>query len=523
MAALAPALRPWLLLLVACPLAAGNHYRVEATLDPAANQVRGTVRVLYRNPATRPLGAIPIHTIADISRVAGVGGRELRFQRNYLLAGDAVLLGEPLPPGGSLDLDMAFTTSSPEHRDGYRLVTGAWHPKAVVFREGRFKREEQQADSYEVTLIAPASEVIVTSGRLLSEEQLEAGAKRLRYRADDITNFGIASSPRFVQTSRQAGDVAIHSYYFPEGEKWGVKLADYAARIVSFYRKTFGFYPQDVVSIMPGSKTSGGGYPAASNLFVVHDTLDRQGGEPFAEWIMAHEIGHQYWGFDCVIDSGAHYHWPGLALGIYTDRLYTEGHIPGRSHRGFVERYLGGVAKGHDTTIRRTRAEVANLSFDFNNIVAHGKAYAVIQMLEELLGRETFLKLVRTILERCRNRYLSFEDFEAAAEEVSGQQLGWFFRDWVDGNKVLSYAIEGVEQTAEEARVKVRRTGTAGMPLELEVTCEDGTRVRRRIARESDVQTISFPATARVRQARLDPDGRMALYSPAGEHVWGNK
>ncbi len=501
---------------------AGHHYRIEATLDPARSQVRGTTRFHFLNPLPGPLSSVPIHTIADIARVTDASGRELRFQRNYLLAGDAIVLAQPVPPGASLELKIAFAVSYPDHRDGYRLLTGAWHPKALVFREGRFLRQEKQADSYEVTLTAPSAEVVVTSGKLLAEETLPDGWKRLCYRAADITNFGIASSPRFLRTARQAGEVPIHSYYFPEGEKWGLRLAEYALRIVTFYRRTFGFYPQDLVSILPGSKTSGGGYPAASNLFVVHDTLDRQGGEPYAEWIMAHEIGHQYWGFDGVIDSGAYYHWPGLPLGIYTDRLYSEAHgLPsGPGYRGFVGRYLDGVARGYDTTIRRTWAEIEKLSFDFNNIVAHGKVYAVIQMLEELAGKETFFKLVRTIQERYRNRYLSFEDFERMAEQISGQQLGWFFRDWVDSNKVLSYAIEGVEQSADEARVKVRRTGTAGMPLVLEVALADGARLRQRIAREPEAQTVVFKTGVKVQRARLDPEGRMALYSPKAEHIW---
>jgi hypothetical protein len=181
---------------------------------------------------------------------------------------------------------------------------------------------------------------------------------------------------------------------------------------------------------------------------------------------------------------------------------------------------MSGVEAGHDTTIRRTWREIEKLSFDFNNVVAHGKAYAVIQMLEEVIGKDTFFALVKTVLARYRNRYLSFEDFERVTEEISGQKLGWFFRDWVDGNKTLSYAVEAVEQTGGEARVTVRRTGTAGMPLELELVLADGTRQRRRIARETELQTITFPAKARVRQARLDPDQRMALYSPGGEHVW---
>jgi hypothetical protein len=38
-------------------------------------------------------------------------------------------------------------------------------------------------------------------------------------------------------------------------------------------------------------------------------------------WIVAHEIAHRYWGFNKIIDDGDFCHWPGLALGIYSDQL----------------------------------------------------------------------------------------------------------------------------------------------------------------------------------------------------------
>ena len=115
------------------------------------------------------------------------------------------------------------------------------------------------------------------------------------------------------------------------------------------------------------------------------------------------------------------------------------------------------------------------------------------------------------------------QDFQTVAEEISGQKLDWFFRDWVAGNKVLSYAIESMEQVGAEAKVRVKRTGSAGMPLELELLLEDGTRLRKRIDRELEVQTLTFEVKAKPRQARLDPDRRMALYSPESSHVWGRK
>jgi hypothetical protein len=500
-----------------------NRYEIKATLDPEKGEIQGVAQIAFLNETLTAIDAIPV-TISNgkITRVASSAKKELQFQPARNEKSNYVLLESALLPGKSIQIQIMFSGAFPFNSSGYRLATEAWHPKALVFREGEFSPLERQPDSYDVTLTIPSSEIVATSGKLIAEKPLAKKMRELHYRAENITDFGIVSSPKFLETFREVEGATIRSLYFQGREKWGVKLADYAARIIPFYQKTFGFYPQNMLIILPGSKTSRGGYPPASNMIVVHDTLD-DAGEVFAEWITSHEIGHQYWGFECVIDSGKYYHWPGLPLGIYTDRLYNEAFNPERTYGGFVENYLGGVARGYDTTILRTWAQIDSLSFDFNNIVAHGKAYAVIQMLEELVGKEKFFTLVLTLLKRYRNNYLSPQDFQAVAEEIGGQKLDWFFQDWVEGNKDLSYAIESVEQAGSEVNVRVRRSGSSGMPLELELLLEDGTRLRQTIRREPEVQTLTFEVRSKPRQARLDPGRRMALYSPESSHVWGRK
>ena len=511
--------------IIVAPAWAANTYEIQATVVPLKNEIAGQVSLTFINETPSPLPAILV-TIKDgrILEARGPDDKALPVGAGLDENSKRIALGEPLAPGGSIRIRLAFSGTYPLDSAGYHLANGAWHPKALIFREGEFSAAERQADSYAVTLTFPAGDVVATSGELVQRTSPSAGVTELRYRAKDVTEFGIVSSPDFLETVREVKGVRIRSLYFPGREKWGVKLAEYAARIIPFYIETFGYYPQNALSILPGNKRSTGGYPAASNVVVVHDTLDNAG-EAFAEWITAHEIGHQYWGWDGVIDSGRYYHWPGLALGIYMDRLYTEAFIPERAkaHRNFVDQYLGGVARGLDTTMRRTWAEIDALPFDFNNIVAHGKSYAVVRMLEGLMGPERFLNFTKSLLARFRGRYLSPDEFQRLAGEAAGSKLDWFFRDWFEGNAVLSYEIETVRPTSSGVEVVVQRTGTAGMPMDLELLFEDGTKVRKKIAREGKTQTVLFETPARPRQARLDPDRFMALHSPEGGHVWGRK
>jgi hypothetical protein len=517
---------------VASSVTAANHYRLVVEIDPAHDEVRGHVDLQYVNATGADLKSVPIKTHgtggdAVVESVADGAGTPLRTDCDKQTATCEITLDRPLAPGGVVTFRLKFRSPYKVADGGYRLAAGAWHPKAVAFRDDRFDADEEQPDTYDVDVTLPASETLVTSGTRKEERAGPDRTKRARFAASNVTGFGLASAPDLLSsTSKVVGGVTVTAYYFRNRGTWAPRLVEYAERAIRFYHDLYGYYPQPTLAIMPGGTTSIGGYPAASNIVVVHDTLDRQG-EAFAQWIVAHEIGHQYWGWDNVIDSGRLDHWLALGLTLYADRLYCEAHNPRgtKEHRRLIDTYLEGVAQGYDTTLMQTRQQLARLSFDHNNIISHGKGYAVIEMLASTMGRDVFRRLLVQVSQRYRQRYLDIHTFKLTAEEVVGQPLDWFFADWVYGNKVLGYAVDDVQIApsaggGSEVSVRIKQTGSASLSLDLEVELEDHSIVRGRVNRDTDVQTLRFQTRARPRRVRLDPENRLALYSPDGKHVW---
>ena len=54
-------------------------------------------------------------------------------------------------------------------------------------------------------------------------------------------------------------------------------------------------------------------------------------------------------------------------------------------------------------------------------------------------GDATFERILRTFAERYRGRRARTEDFRRVAEEVTGADLGPFFRKYIDGTDDLEY------------------------------------------------------------------------------------
>jgi hypothetical protein len=486
--------------------ARANQYTIEVRADQNL-KVRGKVAMIWQNDTGHAVHAIPLVCSCKL-KSATARGKPLRIDHKR------VLLTEAVQGGYAESLEIEFEENA-KKAYGYRMLAGAWHPKAVTFRNGKFNSNQQQADDYEVTLTAPASLVVASAGELRGRSADTDGRQRYHWRLRNVTSFGLAASLDFVETRRSGEGVEIRLFQLRGDNRFDPAMADYAVDVIAFYKKLFGFYPHPAAVLLPGDFRFGGGYPPASGIMIFHKNT----GENYQRWIVAHEIGHQYWGFDTVIDDGDYVHWPGLPLGIYSDQLY----MASREKWGFgSQQYTQAVAKGFDTTIRRTRDQMRSWRFDWNNAICHQKAFAVVRMLEELMGTDRFLRLLRYLLDTYRYKYLSFDDFQAAVEEAAGRKLDWFFHDWVDTNGVASYAIERVTTRDRSAQVQIRRTGAARFPVEIVLTMEDGSQVAKRIAHELEEQTLDFEVSGQLKRAEIDPKGKCPLLKQ-GKEVWEPK
>ncbi len=90
-------------------------------------------------------------------------------------------------------------------------------------------------------------------------------------------------------------------------------------------------------------------------------------------------------------------------------------------------------------------------------------------------------------------------------EAAYGQELEWFFDEWIDTTGTLDYAIGEIDATHEgngrwTVSVEVLRHGENWMPVELQVDGE--TRV---LDSREPRQFVTFTLDGRPEEARLDP------------------
>lgn len=88
--------------------------------------------------------------------------------------------------------------------------------------------------------------------------------------------------------------------------------------------------------------------------------------------------------------------------------------------------------------------------------VCRGKGSALFDMLQRLIGRDAYCRALVLLAERHRGGTAGLRDLIAAFEQTAGQDLDWFFYEWVYRGDLPTYAVEYTVAQVKGGRYRVR-------------------------------------------------------------------
>jgi hypothetical protein len=488
------------------------QYLIDAAcrLDDKSVLVEGTEAVLLQNTSRQPISVIalewstnPTHTL-DVSvqgtKLEKFGPKPADRRLYFFVLPEAVL------PNRSVTLDIDFSIGLKARSSG-DIYLQAWYPKL-------WWDDLPTRDAFSVKLDAPSDYEIASSGRLNE-------ATGYYENPGVTTTFGFWLSKNVLVEEREASGVLVRALFTEEGRECAMLCLDTAVDVIPFFKQYHGVFPFESLTIIPGASRPMGGYPYASALVVIHGQQAFDKRPPLHwKWITAHEIGHQYWGeYIMSSDNPDDYteSWLMIGMGIFADRLYTEArNLDDDKHESFFNRFKSGLTEYHDTTADAPESLKAQQKYDRNNVLIHGKGYAIVSALRQTLGDEMFHRIYRRCVRDYGGKRMGYRDLMAVAEGESGESLHWFFEQWVRSPRYLCYQI-----TAQDSRhevdgfvttLTVERMGDSiAMPVDVQAVFEDGTEQISRISRFADRTDLVFRSQAKLKEAILDPHHRLAM------------
>lgn len=481
-------------------------YKIDARIDPVQKVIEGQETITLINNSSKVLSVVAFDwTINKFCSIEiAVNGKSLPLmaeRKNPPFSAPLIYeLPKPVYPRKKLKLHIKFRRNIFVGDDRKEIKLIEWFPR--LWWDGL-----PIHDAFKVKLDLPSRYTPAVSGCL--------NKKTGYYENNGVRTFGVYLGKDLKTETRKVKDVLITALFTDKGSDCARLCLDTAADVVKFYRDWLGFYPFPFLYIIPGAARPMGGYPFASGIVVIH------GQEQFDKapilhwkWITAHEIGHQYWGEYMMDDDLLPWLW--IGLGIYADREYTIFRNLGMGkHEGLINRYLNGIRSRDDTTVDVNPEQRRKIKIDRNNVVVHGKGFSIISALESVLGKEMFGKIYKRCLKDYGGKRLGYREFWRVCENISGQNLKWFFEQWVRSNKYLSYQVTSTKSVKKDntfvSHVTVESLGTMRMPVPVKAVFEDGTsqvKYTSRIFKESD---MVFESTAKLKEVMVDPDNKFAM------------
>ncbi|MFC2151015.1 M1 family aminopeptidase [Bacteroidota bacterium] len=505
-----------------------TNYNIEMEFDSSLNRFNCLMNVDWVNNSETSISEIPFHFLIDStnSQLQSVKLNDQKCEFQYVTKDTHKFEGfiinpvKAIKPGQKVRIELDFNTINEENlRDNKTSLFFSEHiPDLQYFENGQFNPYYQNSENYHVTIVVPADYKVATSGIIVKEEIIN-GNKHLTTKVNQIPYYGVVLFEDIVVKELiTINDILIRSFYFNEDSLWGNRLLEYADNVIRFYKDTIGFYPGKTLTIVPGYPKPYGGWPICPNVVGVHRGIDQKGdgAETHAEWITAHEIGHQYWGFNYILEPLDYPQWLGISMGIYTDRLYARKYNVAKKYNHFMYYYRWGVRQGYNTTIMQTVDTLNKQNFDWNNVIKHGKSFAVLDLLEDEIGENNFNKVFVHILNNYQGINVTLDMFKKACEEKSNQDLDWFFDQWYYTNDSLGYQVTDAKLVQQSDSIQtectILKTGNAiASNVEIGFQFENGEMIIKTINGKDSSTKLSILTKQEIKKIIIDPHEKLPV------------
>lgn len=483
-------------------------------------------------------------------------------------------LSTPLRPNDSLLINIAFTAKLPQPplaRTGAKeeyFFVGQWFPKIGVYIDGQWNCHQFHANSeffadygvYNVRMTVPEKNVVGATGLLVEKKTNGDGTATHFYHAEDVHDFAWTTSPEFVEFTGEVQDVKIRVLMQPDHAYQGVRHVEAAKTAVEYFQNWYGDYPYPNLTVVdPRRGAFGSGGMEYPTLITAGTFYGMPAGLRFVENVIIHEFGHNFW-YHLLASNEFEESWLDEGINTYTEmQIMNDKYGPrgdmldflgikintGQLHR---LRYLFNAE--YDPTVRPAWGYYSGGSYGSNS---YSKPGLLLTTLHNYLGRETMLKVMRTYVERWRFKHPQTRDFINVANDVSGQDLNWFFDQALFSNAVLDYSVDRIftralkkgegydfdlsttqsdstmtngksekvesRDTVEakgrpklyESGINIRRLGTFKFPVEIVATFENGEKVRETWDGQELWKKLRYTKPTQLVSATVDPEQKIAL------------
>ena len=225
----------------------------------------------------------------------------------------------------------------------------------------------------------------------------------------------------------------------------------------------------------------------------------------FHETLASHEIAHQWWGHTIAANS-YHDEWLEEGFATYSAALYlqiTEGTDRFKDYMEMLrDQILAKAEKGRSATELGPiwlGGRLSSLETPIGRRLIYFKGAYILHMLRMMLfdyetkSDERFISMMKDYVSTYSGKITSTEDFRKVVEKHFGENMDWFFDQWIYGTEVPVYKFDyQIESTDEGKYLLTMMVGQGGvspsfkMPIHFVINFDNGYAVAQMLVTGSE-------------------------------------
>ena len=394
----------------------------------------------------------------------------------------------------------------------YVVASGELLNPKEVYTSEQNKKWDQARNSDKTVVVRSAADANAV-------EKTASGMKTWKFKIENTRDFAWASSSAFILDASRINlpsgkkSLAISAYPVESdgNAAWG-RSTEYTKSSIEHYSKRWYEYTYPAAVNVAGNE-GGMEYPG-----IVFCSLNSKGAGLWG--VTDHEFGHNW--FPMIVGSNERlYAWMDEGLNTFINSVSEKDFNNGEYYRPRTLQSMSSAFNSEKMEPIMTAPD--NLKERNLGFLGYYKPSAGLTMLREnILGEARFDKALREYINRWAFKHPTPEDFFRTIENVSGEELNWFWRGWFLNKWKIDQAVTGVKYVngdfTKGAVIKIENIGQLPMPTELEIKFKDGTDQTEKLPVEvwkrNSEWSFEVPTTKEIASVQLDPKGSLPDANP---------
>ena len=492
-----------------------EEYLIDAEISPNTQSMSAKTSVRFVPADEGVTSAVfELNNALNVSKVVDDKGKQIPASRNQQDFTVRLSFDQPLVKGQPVTVTFYYDGKLTGQEDSpvYGIKFAAIHPDFtyLMYPARWFPVSGYTTDRFAANMhvTVPTGFTVVGSG--LDSHQ-SAGDKNIYDIKFERPSFpGCLAVLKGDPVKVQSEGVTTAVYFRGAEAEMAQPYGQEMGKVMSYFTGIYGIPPYANLTLIETEAGAPNGFAAPGIVFLAPRGIGRQ---PNGR-LLANQVSRQWWE-EMLSPTTRNHLWLTNGLSAYGEALWTEHTAgPAAMEAQLRDLMVESLTVDNVPIIQSSRLE------DYSPelwALTGSKGAAVLNMLRHVIGDDKFFKGLKAFAQENVWKSVSTETFRKVMETASGQDLGYFFIQWIESSGAPEFKLEyTIFRTQKGFRVmgKISQDlDTFRMPVDLRIETE-GNPEEKRVEVVGTSSEFSVDTFGKPKNVVIDPNNQVLRYSP---------